>query len=585
MTELSEGGGFLLQPTSAESVFTPEDFNEEHRMIARTVSRFVDEKILPVMDELESQKEGLLGSLMREAGELGILGAEVPSEYNGTELDKICSTIIAEEMGRAGSFAMAHGAQAGIGSLPIVFFGTDEQRRKYLPGLVSGEKIAAYALTEPGSGSDAMAAKTKAFLSPEGNCFVLNGTKQFITNAGLADIFIVYAKLDDKISAFIVDAHSEGLSTGLEEKKMGIKGSSTRCVFFDNVKVPVENLLFEAGRGHIVAFNILNMGRYKLAANSIGHSKLALKISAAYANERVQFNVPIACFGLIKEKIAEMAMRTYAAESSVYRTGGLIEETLRDMDASGSEGRQAVARAMEKYAIECSINKVFATEAVAYVVDEGVQIHGGYGFISEYPIERLYRDARIYRIFEGTNEINRILIPTMLVRRGLTGGLPLLEAAEKLALRLEGTERLPLLENAEQLVQAAKDLFLFTLGVGRKICGDAILKRQEILGRLADLAIGAFVMESALLRAQKAMEQNGESGAARKMNMADAFIYSHFPKLGLLAGEVLPELAQGEELKMLQARLAEFLQYRPINVIGLRNKIADQVLAAAEYIV
>ncbi|SPF38241.1 putative acyl-CoA dehydrogenase [Syntrophobacter sp. SbD1] len=585
MTELSEGGGFLLQPTSAESVFTPEDFNEEHRMIARTVSRFVDEKILPVMDELESQKEGLLGSLMREAGELGILGAEVPSEYDGTELDKICSTIIAEEMGRAGSFAMAHGAQAGIGSLPIVFFGTDEQRRKYLPGLVSGEKIAAYALTEPGSGSDAMAAKTKAFLSPEGNCFVLNGTKQFITNAGLADIFIVYAKLDDKISAFIVDAHSEGLSTGLEEKKMGIKGSSTRCVFFDNVKVPVENLLFEAGRGHIVAFNILNMGRYKLAANSIGHSKLALKISAAYANERVQFNVPIARFGLIKEKIAEMAMRTYAAESSVYRTGGLIEETLRDMDASGSEGRQAVARAMEKYAIECSINKVFATEAVAYVVDEGVQIHGGYGFISEYPIERLYRDARIYRIFEGTNEINRILIPTMLVRRGLAGGLPLLEAAEKLALRLEGTERLPLLENAEQLVQAAKDLFLFTLGVGRKICGDAILKRQEILGRLADLAIGAFVMESALLRAQKAMEQNGESGAARKMNMADAFIYSHFPKLGLLAGEVLPELAQGEELKMLQARLAEFLQYRPINVIGLRNKIADQVLAAAEYIV
>jgi alkylation response protein AidB-like acyl-CoA dehydrogenase len=586
MTDIPRGGSFLLQPTSAESVFTPEDFNEEHRMIARTVSRFIDEKILPVMDELESQPEGMIERLLKEAGELGLLGAEIPSEYNGTELDKISSTIIAEEMGRAGSFAMSHGAQTGIGSLPIVFFGTDEQKSKYLPGIASGEKIAAYALTEPGSGSDAMAAKARASLSPDGKCYVLNGTKQFITNAGVADIFIVYAKVEgDKLSAFIVDGRSEGLSTGLEEKKMGIRGSSTRSVFLDDVKVPVENLLFEAGRGHIVAFNILNMGRYKLAANAVGNAKLALRLSAGYANERVQFNVPIGRFGLIGEKLAEMAIRSYAAESMVYRTGGLIDETLLDMGASGTERRQAAARAMEKYAVECSISKVFSTEVQAYVVDEGVQIHGGYGFISEYPVERLYRDARIYRIFEGTNEINRVLIPTMLIRRSTAGGLPLLEAAEELARRLEDPESFPVLKDAGDHVRAAKKLFLLTLGIGWQRWAEGLLKRQEILGRLADLAIGAYAMESAWLRAQKAMEKDKETGSGRKMNMAEAFIYTHFPKLVLLAGEALSDAAEGRELELVQTSLAKFTQHRPINVIGLRRKIADWILAAGQYVV
>ena len=586
MTDIPQGGSFLLQPTSAESVFTPEDFNEEHRMIARTVSRFIDEKILPVIDDLESQPEGMIERLLKEAGEWGLLGAEIPAEYNGTELDKISSTIIAEEMGRAGSFAMSHGAQTGIGSLPIVFFGTEEQKSKYLPGIASGEKIAAYALTEPSSGSDAMAAKARASLSPDGKCYVLNGTKQFITNAGVADIFIVYAKLGgDKLSAFIVDGRSEGLSTGLEEKKMGIRGSSTRSVFLDDVKVPLENLLFEAGRGHIVAFNILNMGRYKLAANAVGNAKLALRLSAGYANERVQFNVPIGRFGLIGEKLAEMAIRSYAAESMVYRTGGLIEETLLDMDASGTERRQAAGRAMEKYAVECSINKVFSTEVQAYVVDEGVQIHGGYGFISEYPVERLYRDARIYRIFEGTNEINRVLIPTMLIRRSTAGGLPLLEAAEELTRRLEDPASFPVLEDAGDHVRAAKKLFLLTLGIGWQRYKEGLLKRQEILGRLADLAIGAYAMESAWLRAQKAMEKDKERGSRRKMNMAEAFIYTHFPKLVLLAGEALSEAAEGRELELVQTLLAKFTQHRPINVIGLRRKIADGILAAGQYVV
>ena len=586
MTDLPQGGSFLLQPTSAGSVFTPEDFTQEHRMISRTVSRFIDEKILPVMDDLESQQEGMIERLLRETGELGLLGAEIPSEYDGLELDKISSTIIAEEMGRAGSFAMSHGAQTGIGSLPIVFFGTHEQKSKYLPAIASGEKIAAYALTEPGSGSDALAAKTRATLSPDGKCYVLKGTKQFITNAGMADIFIVYAKVGgDKLSAFIVDGRSEGLTTGLEEKKMGIRGSSTRSVFLDDVKVPVENLLFEAGRGHIVAFNILNMGRYKLAANAVGNSKFALRLAAGYANERMQFNVPIGRFGLIGEKLAEMAVRCYAAESMVYRTGGLIEETLLDTDASGTEGRQATARAMEKYAVECSINKVFSTEVQAYAVDEGVQIHGGYGFISEFPIERLYRDARIYRIFEGTNEINRILIPTMLIRRATAGGLPLLEAAEKLVRGLEDPASFPVLEDAGDLVRAAKKLFLLTLGVGWQRYKEGLLKQQEILGRLADLAIGAYAMESALLRAQKAMEKDKKRGSRRKMNMAEAFIYTHFPKLALLAREALVGTGRRRGPESLQTRLAKLTQHRPIDIIGLRRKIADEILTAGQYVV
>jgi len=577
--DLPEGGAFLIEPTSAQSVFTPEDFNEEHRMIVRTASRFVDEKVLPVMDDLESQKEGLIARLLKDAGELGLLGTEIPSEYDGTEMDKISATIITEEFGKAGSFSQAHGAQTGIGSLPIVFFGTDEQKSKYLPGIVSGERIAAYALTEPGAGSDAMALKTRASLSADGRFYILNGAKQFITNAGVADLFIVYARLDDKISAFIVDAPSEGLSTGLEEKKMGIKGSSTRSVFLDDVKVPVENLLFEAGRGHVVAFDILNMGRYKLAAAAVGMAKLALKVSSGYANERVQFNVPIARFGLIKEKIAEMALRTYAAESSVYRTGGLIEETLRSMDSSGAEGRRATARAMEKYAVECSINKVFATEVLGFVVDEGVQIHGGYGYISEYPIERLYRDARIYRIFEGTSEVNRFLIPTMLIRRAVRDGLPLLGAAARLTKRFEAPADFPVPIDAGALVQASKDLFLFALGVGWQTCGEDLLKRQEILGRLADLAIGVFEMESALLRVQKNMEKDaGSFMSKRNMNMAQAFIYTHFPKLGPVAGEILSELSDGRDLELLDARLAKLMRYIPINVIGLRRKIADETL-------
>lgn len=584
MSQLPKGGSFLIQPTDPQSVFTPEDFAEEHRMIEQTVTKFVADRILTRIEELESQKEGLIRELLEEAGELGLLGAEVPEQYNGFEMDKISSTVIAEGMGRAGSFAMTHGGQVGIGSLPIVFFGNHEQKTKYLPGIVTGESVGAYALTEPGAGSDALSAKTKAVLSPDGKHYILNGAKQFITNAGMADIFIVYAKIDgDKFSAFIVEGGTEGLTTGLEEKKMGIKGSSTRTVYFEDVKVPVENLLFEIGRGHVVAFNILNMGRYKLAANSVGQAKFALELSAGYANERKQFGVPIAQFGMIKEKLAEMAIQIYAAESMVYRTGGLLEDIMHSLDTSGPEGGRVAAKGIEEYALECSLNKVFATEVTSFAVDEGVQIHGGYGFISEYPIERLYRDARIFRIFEGTNEINRVLIPTLLVRKAGKGDLPLLEAAKEIKTRL--TSGMPARESVEDLVQASKDLFLFVMGLAWEKAGEKLLKQQEILARLADMVITAFAMECSWLRAQKAMGRESEALARRKMNMARAFIHSRLPRLGLLAGEVVAALCNGQEAKTLMADLSKLMQYAPDDVIALKQEIAASISEVGKYVV
>ncbi|KJR44625.1 Butyryl-CoA dehydrogenase [Desulfosporosinus sp. I2] len=581
---LPKGGSFLLSPTDPQDIFTPEDFTEEHRMIAKMVNDFVTDKVLANMEDLEAKKEGLIRELLEAAGELGLLGADIPEEYDGMELDKISSTLIAEGMGRSGSFAMTQGGQTGIGSLPIVFFGTAEQKKKYLPGIVSAQKIGAYALTEPGAGSDALAAKTKAILSPDGKFYILNGSKQFITTAGMADIFIVYAKIDgEKFTAFIVDGNSEGLSTGAEEKKMGIKGSSTRAVVFDDVKVPAENVLFEIGRGHVVAFNVLNMGRYKLAANSVGNAKFALELAATYANERQQFNTPISNFGLIREKLAEMAIRTYAIESMVYRTGGLLENILHSLDISGADGGQVAAKGIEEYALECSINKVFATEALAYVVDEGVQIHGGYGFISEYPIERLYRDARIYRIFEGTNEINRILIPTTILRRVAKGDLDLKQARKKLK---EQQNAGPLTrQGTGDLVQAAKDIFLYIFGVGLDKYGESLLKQQEILGRLADLAMGAFAIESVWLRVQKAVAKHGEAEAKLKNNLTEAFIYSQIGKLELIAKECISALAEVETLQALDLDLKKLVVYTPRNVIRLRQEIAAAVVKAAKYVV
>lgn len=584
MSNLPKGGSFLFGQTDPQDIFTPEDFTLEHKMIYRMTTGFVTDSVLSQMDELEAKKGGLIRELLEAAGELGLNGADISEEYGGMEMDKITTTIIAECMGRSGSFAMTQGGQTGIGSMPIVMFGTHEQKKKYLPGIASGKKIGAYALTEPGAGSDALSAKTRADLSPDGKYYIINGTKQFITNSAMADIFIVYAKIDgDKFTAFIVDGDSEGLSTGAEEHKMGIKGSSTRSVIFDDVKVPVENLLFEIGRGHVVAFNILNLGRYKLAANSVGNAKFALELAATYANERKQFGTPIANFGLIKEKLAEMAIKIYVTESMVYRTGGLLENMMDSLDTSGEDGGQVAAKGIEEYALECSMNKVFATEALAYAVDEGVQIHGGYGFSSEYTIERLYRDARIYRIFEGTNEINRVLIPTTLLRRAAKGDIPLQEAIDQLKGEIANGSRVR--EGEAGLVQAAKDIFLLTMGAGIAKYGKELPKHQEILGRIADLAIRAFAVESAWLRSQKAVANEGGAKSRLKQIMAMAYINSTIGLLEYTAKETLTALAEGKELANHMENLQKLTQYTIQNTVALRQEIAAAISEEGKYVV
>ncbi|MCL2336481.1 MAG: acyl-CoA dehydrogenase family protein [Firmicutes bacterium] len=584
MSNLPKGGSFVFGQTTPQAVFTPEDFTDEHKMIFRTAAGFVADEVLPRMEELEAKKEGLIRELLEACGELGLLSADVPEEYDGMAMDKISSTIIAECMGRGGSFAMTQGGQTGIGSMPIVVFGNHDQKQRYLPDIVSAKKIGAYALTEPEAGTDAMAIRTKAVLSPDGKHYILNGAKQFITNAGMADVFIVYAKIDgDKFTTFIVDADSPGLSTGPEEKKMGIKGSSTRTVILEDVQVPVENLLFEIGRGHIVAFNILNLGRYKLAANCLGHAKYALELSATYANDRKQFKVPIASFGLIKEKLAEMAIKIYVAESMVYRTGGMLEDILHSLDTSGENGARIAAKGIEEYALECSINKIFATEAVAYCVDEGVQIHGGYGFSSEYTIERLYRDARIYRIFEGTNEINRTLIPIIMLRKAAQGDLPLQEAIDRLREQLAAG--VPVRSGEAELVQAAKDIFLLTIVTGLKKYGQDLSKEQEILGRLADLAISVFGMECAWLRACKASDSQGEAEARLKLNLAAAYINHTLSEMVHIAQETLAALAAGSELTSLLAHLRQLSAYIPKDTVALRKEIAAAVSEAGKYVV
>ncbi|MFH0784357.1 MAG: acyl-CoA dehydrogenase family protein [Pseudomonadota bacterium] len=583
MAELPKGGSFLFETTAPQHIFTPEDFDDEHKLLAETVTHFLAEHVFSRMEEIDAKKEGLMRELLVEAGKLGLLGADIPEQYGGTETDEICTTIIAEKVGATGSFAIAHGGHTGIGNLPIVYFGNEAQKAAYLPSIVTADKVSAYALTEPGSGSDALSATSKAILSTDGKHYILNGGKTFISNAGIADIFIVYAKIDgDKFSAFIVDGHSEGLTTGAEEHKMGLKGSSTRSVFFDNVKVPAENLLYEAGKGHVVAFNILNIGRHKIAANAVGAAKFALDESALYANERKQFKVPIARFGLIREKLAEMAIRIFAAESAVYRTGGLLNDMMHSLDRSGPDGGQVTAKGIEEYALECSMEKVFASEVEAFVVDEGVQIHGGYGYIADYPIERLYRDARVRRIFEGTNEINRNLISTTLIRRAAKGAIPLMNAVG--LVRSQLSVGFPVRENAGDLVQAVKDIFIFILGIATDTFGNELVKQQEILGRLADMALFGYAMESAWCRAQKAIITRQRS-AKHKTNMANAFIYTTVEKVISAAKEALSHLSTGDELVQRQTNLAMLIQYTPVDTIALRREIAGAISEAGKYIV
>ncbi|MGQ9531369.1 MAG: acyl-CoA dehydrogenase family protein [Desulfotomaculales bacterium] len=577
---MTKGGAFLIETVKPEDIFTPEDFSEEHLMVAKTVTDFVNDVVLPRTEAIEAKDFGVLRDLIRQAGELGFLGVDVPEEYGGEGLDKITSMIVGERMAPAGSFAVALLAHTGIGTLPVVYFGNEEQKKRYLPGMARGTLIAAYALTEPGAGSDALNAKTRAVLSEDGQYYILNGTKQFITNAGFADVFITFARVDgEKFTAFIVDRDTPGVTIGPEEKKMGLDGSSTCPVIFEDARVPVANVLGEIGRGHLVALNVLDIGRLKLGAACAGSGKAVLEIAAKYALQREQFGRPIARFGLIQEKLGRMAAHAYAVESSVYRTTGDIEERLAGVAA------EEVARAITEYAVECSINKVYGSEALDYILDEAVQIHGGYGYIKEYAVERYYRDARINRIFEGTNEINRLLIPGTLLRRAMKGELALLAAAQRLAKEvLELTpsmpdEDVPLAAEAA-MVEAAKKVFLLVGGTAAQKFMDKIQEEQEILAALADLVIAIYTMESVVLRAKKALARGP---AEEHVALAQAYVYEVFPVVELRAREALAATLEGDELLTQLAVVRRLARYRPANIVGLRRKIAGRVLELERY--
>ncbi|MBG9911908.1 acyl-CoA dehydrogenase [Bacillus xiamenensis] len=587
--EVKKGGSFLIDETNYEHIFTPEDFSDEHQMIGKTTEDYILQDVVPHIDQIENHEFEHSVRLLKKAGELGLLGADVPEEFGGLGLDKISSAIITEKFARAGSFSLSYGAHVGIGSLPIVLFGNQAQKEKYLPGLASGETIAAYALTEPGSGSDALGAKTTAVLNEAGTHYVLNGEKQWITNSAFADVFVVYAKIDgEHFSAFIVEKNFPGVKTGPEEKKMGIKGSSTRTLILEDAEVPKENLLGEAGRGHVIAFNILNIGRYKLAVGTIGASKRVIQLSAEYANQRKQFKTPISQFSLIGEKAANMSAKLYAMESAVYRTVGLFEQRMGLLsDEEQKDGKQ-IAQSIAEYAIECSLCKVLGSETLDYIVDEGVQIHGGYGFMQEYEVERAYRDSRINRIFEGTNEINRLLVPGTFLKKAMKGELPLLQKAQTLQEELMMMPEEPgdqPLDQEKYLLAHAKKIALMVAGMAAMKYGKALEKEQEILVNIADIVNELFAAESAVLRTEKAIAATGAEKNAQKLAYTQIFTQEAFLKIEAHAKESLIAMEEGDSLRMNLSALRKLTRFTPINVIAKKREVAKRIFEAEKYIV
>jgi len=580
------GGGFLLAEVTPDQVYVREEINEDHKQLKRMAHNFMTKEVAPKIEEMEEQQEGVVKEFMRQAGELGLLALEVPEEFEGLALDKTSAVVVGEEVPRGGSFAVAYAAHTGIGTLPIVYFGTPEQKAKYLPGLAKGTKIAAYCLTEPGSGSDALSAKSTAVLNTEATHYCLNGTKQFITNAGFADIFLVYAKVDGKMTNFIVERETPGLSFGPEEHKMGIKGSSTRQVILEDVMVPVENVVGDLGRGHVVAFNILNVGRFKLAAGAIGSVQVVLETALKYASERKQFGVALNTFGAIQNKFAEIAVRTYMAESVVYRTAGLMENGFHGLDLT-SDCRKEAGKALEEYAIECSLNKVYASEVLDFAVDEGVQIHGGYGFIKEYPIERMYRDSRINRLFEGTNEINRLLVPGTLLKRAMTGELPLLQAAQAVSKDLMSSGlggEAEGLAGLNQLTQKAKKLCLMAAGLAAQNLGMALKDNQYVLTGMAEMVLQVYAMESGVLRAQKVQNLTVSDEHKEFVEKAATVgVYAAFNILEQQAKEVLCAVEKGDSLSTVMAGMRKLVRRPNVDMIGMRQEIAKYIIEKEGY--
>jgi alkylation response protein AidB-like acyl-CoA dehydrogenase len=589
---LLKGGEFLIRQQEASTVFIPEEFNEEQIMIRDMAHDFIEQKIRPIIPQIDKQLQNpeLVPNLLEEAGELGLLGASLPEEYGGMGIDFNSETILTEELGASQSWGVAFAAHTGIGTLPIYYYGTEEQKKQYLPGLASGKIKAAYCLTEPDSGSDALAAKTKAVLSDDGKHYLLTGQKMWITNGGFADLFTVFAKINGvHFTCFLVDAHTSGITLGDEEIKLGIKGSSTRQIFFENVKIPVENLLGEIGKGHKIAFNVLNIGRYKLCAMVMGGSKRVTSIAVNYANERHQFGVPISSFGAIRHKLAEMAVRSFAAESATYRTSALIKSKIEELIAVGKTKAQAKLKAAEEYNIECAILKVFGSEVLDYCVDEAVQIFGGTGYSEEYPVARFYRDSRINRIFEGTNEINRMLAVGQMIKKALKGELDIMGPAMKIQAELMEIpdfgedEDNGIFASEKKAIANAKKAVLMVAGAAAQKFMMEIENQQEILMNLADMAIEIFAAESAMLRTEKLIVMKGHELASLQIEMSKCYLSEALEKIYSSGKHATCGFAEGDELRMMLLGLKRFTKYQPYNTIASRQKIAQHMIDKNDY--
>ena len=584
-----KGGEWIIKESNASDTFIPEDFNEEQRMVLDMCHQFLQNEILPIVDRIDQLEPGLMPSLLEKAGEQGLLSTSFPEDLGGLGKDFITSTIVNEGLGGGHSFSVAVAAHTGIGTLPILYFGTTQQQQKYIPKLASGQWKGAYGLTEPNSGSDALSAKTTAILSDDGKYYLLNGQKCWITNGGFADVYTVFAKIDgDKFTAFILERGMEGFTQGPEEYKMGIKGSSTVQLYFQDCKVPVENILGEVGKGHIIAFNILNIGRLKLCAAALGGSKGATTISVQYANTREQFKLPIAKFGAIKHKLAEMAIRIWVGESALYRAAKWIDDKEHEMIKDGKPFNEALLGAAEEFAIECAMLKVFGSEVLDYVVDEGVQIHGGNGYSDEYLISKAYRDSRINRIYEGTNEINRLLTVDMVLKRAMKGKLDLMTPAmnvqkELMSIPDFGSDDEGVFSKEIKYIKNFKKAILMTAGSAVQKLMMSLDKEQEVLMNIADMAIETYHTESALLRVMKLVEKQGEDATALEIDIMRTYLYDAADKINKAGKDALNSFAEGDELRMMHIGLKRFTKVEPFNTKEARRRICNKMLTENNY--
>ena len=583
------GGSFLIKDCEPEGVFTPEDFTDQHKLIAQTAEEFAVNEIVPNIEKMEHKDFPLLRELVKKAGDLGLSAVDTPEAYGGLQMDKVTSAIIADRLARYGGFSATWGAHTCIGTLPIVYFGTEQQKKKYLPGLASGQMVGAYALSESSSASDSLNCRTRAVLSPDGKHYILNGEKMWITNAGFADLFTVFAKVDgEKFTAFLIERGFPGFSIGAEEHKMGIRGSSTCPLILADCKVPLENVLGEIGKGHHIAFNVLNVGRFKLGAGSVGSARACLESSIAYAKQRKAFGKVIADFGLIREKLADMAVGVFTGEAMAYRTVGMMDAAIADLGDDHVTDMLAVRKVIDEYAVECSILKVWGSELIDSVVDEMVQVYGGYGFVEEYPAERAYRDSRVNRIFEGTNEINRLVITGFLLKRAMSGQLPLMPAIKKLMDDvISGTtadeDGNDSFVEERKAVASAKKLTLFAAGSASQKYMQAIQDQQEIMGAIADTVIETYAMESALLRAQKLAAKNGEASLA--VAMTRVYLAGAIDRVDSSARKIIAAVAEGDMLRSQMAIVRRLAKHEPFNTVALRQQIAQKIIEAGKYVI